>query len=516
MADWLSLATTLSGIRGQTALSETFVDALKSNLQVTNVWVMLPCQQGRKLCATQNGQHFEWEVDDFSHPFAHVFQSSSAMLLDTNKLNYWLENAVFVALMNHRKRGESVLIMPLPPGAKHTKAILVITGNGLVLSSLLADPQWAQVCEIFINQSQIIEELGEEHRQISALSSSIKRIRSDEHKREQAYELKHVLIGESQLMQEMREKVVTAAPSSLSVLICGDTGTGKELVARAVHELSDRKGKPFIAINCAAIPENLLESELFGHTKGAFSGADRNKQGLIADAQGGTLFLDEIGDMPLSLQAKLLRVLETRTYRPVGASSEVNADFRLVAATHVAMQEKTEDGSFRRDLYYRLNQFPVFMPSLNARKEDIPELCRHFIAEYNRHAGVHIAGIRYAALDLLNRHSFPGNVRELRNLIEYACALTSNGEEITPASFSGRVLQQNSAVAANNDDVNSESYLGVDIDNINNLKAAVQHFESSVIRYRLSSYGGDRSKAAESLGLPKRTLAHKCLKMEID
>lgn len=516
MADWLSLAATLSGIRDQQTLTDTFVDALKSNLQISNVWVMLPCQQGRKLCAKGNGQHFDWEVDDFSHPFAHVFQSSSAMLLDPTKLNYWQENAVFVELMNHRKRGESVLVMPLPPGARKTKAILTISGSSHQLSSLLADPQWKSICEIFINQSQIIQDLGEEHRQISALSSSIKRIRNDEQKREQAYELKNVLIGESRLMQEMREKVVTVAQSSLNVLICGDTGTGKELVARAVHELSDRKGKPFIAINCAAIPENLLESELFGHAKGAFSGADRAKQGLIADAQGGTLFLDEIGDMPLALQAKLLRVLETRTYRPVGASSEVNADFRLVAATHVAMEEKAEEGSFRRDLYYRLNQFPVFMPALNIRKEDVPELCKHFIAEYNKQAGVHIAGIRYAALDLLNRHSFPGNVRELRNLIEYACALTANGEEISPSSFIGRVLQQTSPVAANSDDVNSESYIGVDIDDINNLKAAVQNFESSVIRYRLSSYGGDRSKAAESLGLPKRTLAHKCLKMEID
>ncbi|CZF81708.1 Transcriptional regulatory protein ZraR [Grimontia celer] len=516
MADWLSLAATLSGIRDQQTLTDTFVDALKSNLQISNVWVMLPCQQGRKLCAKDNGQHFDWEVDDFSHPFAHVFQSSSAMLLDPTKLNYWQENAVFVELMNHRKRGESVLVMPLPPGARRTKAILTITGSSHQLSSLLADPQWQSICEIFINQSQIIQDLGEEHRQISVLSSSIKRIRNDEQKREQAYELKNVLIGESRLMQEMREKVVTVAQSSLNVLICGDTGTGKELVARAVHELSDRKGKPFIAINCAAIPENLLESELFGHAKGAFSGADRAKQGLIADAQGGTLFLDEIGDMPLALQAKLLRVLETRTYRPVGASSEVNADFRLVAATHVAMEEKAEEGSFRRDLYYRLNQFPVFMPELNIRKEDVPELCKHFIAEYNKQAGVHIAGIRYAALDLLNRHSFPGNVRELRNLIEYACALTANGEEITPSSFSDRVLQQSSPVAANSDDVNSESYIGVDIDDINNLKAAVQSFESNVIRYRLSSYGGDRSKAAESLGLPKRTLAHKCLKMEID
>ncbi|MEZ8140862.1 sigma-54 interaction domain-containing protein [Enterovibrio sp. FF113] len=515
MVDWLSIAASISTMREKGQLTATFSQQVEAALGVSHVWVMFPCEQGRKLCVQENESRYQWEVDDFSHPFAHVFQSASAMLLDPSKLNYWLENRTFVDLMSHRSRGESVLVMPLPPGVKRINALLVMMGPATILSSLLADPQWTRICEIFINQCQMITDLGDEHRQIYALSSSIAAIRRDEKQRERAFELKRVLIGESQPMEEMRNKVVTAAQSSLNVLICGETGTGKELVARAVHELSDRKGKPFVAINCAAIPENLLESELFGHQKGAFSGADRNKTGLIADAGGGTLFLDEIGDMPLTLQAKLLRVLESRSYRPVGGSKEVEVDFRLVAATHVAMQQKTENDEFRRDLFYRLNQFPIFVPALVERKDDIPELCRHFIHTYNEMANVDIVGMRYAALDLLNRHDFPGNVRELRNLVEYACAITVNGEEISADSFSGRVFQQRSPMLASNDEVETDSYIGVDITNIDDLKLAVQHFEISVIRSRLTSFDGDRTKAAESLGLPKRTLAHKCLKMEI-
>ncbi|MGF1767860.1 sigma 54-interacting transcriptional regulator [Enterovibrio makurazakiensis] len=515
MVDWLSIAASITHSRDKGQLTAAFSRQVEAALGVSHVWVMFPCEQGRKLCAQGNESRYQWEVDDFTHPFAHVFQSASAMLLDPAKLNYWLENPAFIDLMSLRSKGESVLIMPLPPGVKRINALMVMTGPASVLSSLLADHQWARTCEIFTNQCQMITDLGEEYRQISVLSTSIAEIRRDEKDREKAFELKSVLIGESAQMQEMRNKVVTAAQSSLNVLICGETGTGKELVARAVHELSDRKGNAFVAINCAAIPENLLESELFGHQKGAFSGADRNKSGLIADADGGTLFLDEIGDMPLALQSKLLRVLETRSYRPVGGSKEIRVDFRLVAATHVAMQEKTESNEFRRDLFYRLNQFPIFVPALVARKADIPELCRHFINTYNQAAGVGITGIRYAAIDLLNRHDFPGNVRELRNLIEYACAMTPNGEEISAESFGEHVFEQRTTSLPNVDQVENESFIGVDLTNIKDLRAAVQHFEISVIRSRLTSFDGDRTKAAESLGLPKRTLAHKCLKMEI-
>ncbi|MBV7298313.1 sigma-54 interaction domain-containing protein [Enterovibrio paralichthyis] len=515
MNDWLAVAATITGVRDLSKLPSAFIKQVKNTLQLTNVWVVQPCAQGRKLQTCEGGNLLEWEIDNFTHPFAHVFQSSSPMLLDPAKLNYWLEDPSFVKLMGLRKRGESVLIVPLPLGKGGTKLLVTVTGSAVLLGGLLADQQWRRICEIFINQIDLLKELGEDHRQISALSSSIKRIRSSEEQREKAFELKQVLIGESTTMQSLRNNIVTAAHTALNVLICGETGTGKELVARAIHELSDRKDKPFVAINCAAIPENLLESELFGHVKGAFSGAERNKAGLVADAEGGTLFLDEIGDMPIALQAKLLRVLESRTFRPVGATQEVKANFRLVAATHVAMQAKIEEGAFRRDLFYRLNQFPVFVPALAERKEDIPNLCSHFISEYNRQMEASVKGIRYAALDLLNRHAFPGNVRELKNLIEYACAITSSGDEIRADSFSARVLNQQTQTAANNEDVNADNYIGMDIQNIDNLKAAVQEFECSVIRYRLSSYGGDRTKAAESLGLPKRTLAHKCLKMEI-
>jgi sigma-54-specific transcriptional regulator len=207
-------------------------------------------------------------------------------------------------------------------------------------------------------------------------------------------------------------------------MIQGETGTGKELVAQAVHDFSSRADQPFIAINCAAIPENLLESELFGYRKGAFSGAETDKQGLITQADGGTLFLDEIGDMPLVLQAKLLRVLETRMFRPVGGKEELSSDFRLVSATHMSLLEQVRKKTFRQDLYYRLFQYPIRVPALTERTEDIELLGQHFVRLFNQAHGTDIRGIHYRAIDSLKRHGFPGNVRELKHLVEFGCAQT--------------------------------------------------------------------------------------------
>ncbi|MDD1780510.1 sigma-54 dependent transcriptional regulator [Enterovibrio sp. ZSDZ35] len=516
MDKWISFAAKMTTLRDVDDLSNTFCEFGDSLGGISNCWVLYPCSQGRELRINADGLNLAWKVDDFSHPFSHVLQSASSMLLDPEKLNYWMGNDVFKTLAVCRQLKDSLLITPFVGNDGVIRAISVMTGTYTSLSEVLACEHWKHIAQIYSNQCAMITQLGQDSWQKNALVSSIAEIRENEHKREQAFELKKVLIGSSKKMSDMRDKVVKSAQSSLNVMICGETGTGKELVAKAVHELSVRKGKPFIAINCAAIPENLLESELFGHVKGAFSGAERAKSGLLAESDGGTLFLDEIGDMPISLQAKLLRVLETKVYRPVGGSKEIEVDFRLVSATHVQLEKKTECGEFRRDLYYRLNQFPIQVPALRERREDIPQLCNKFIESYRANQHVNVDRISYTALDLLSRHPFPGNVRELKNLIEYACTLSGNSTEISPCSISERLFEQRVPFTASNDESAPDNYLGVDIANINNLKAAVQNFEINVIRSRLTSFGGDRSKAAESLGLPKRTLAHKCLKMEID
>ncbi len=223
---------------------------------------------------------------------------------------------------------------------------------------------------------------------------------------------------------------VAASPRT-TVAIHGESGVGKEILARAIHIASGQNLTSFVAVNCAAIPETLLESELFGHVKGAFTGADREREGKCSRAQGGTLFLDEIGDMPLSLQPKLLRLLEERVYEKVGSNHQVSADFRIIAATHRNLDECCNQGTFRRDLYHRLNIFPITIPPLRDRREDIPQLAEQFLDRFRKHQGKPLPGLSQAALDLMMAHAWPGNVRELRNLLEYATIVTS-GDLIRP------------------------------------------------------------------------------------
>ncbi|MDX5379311.1 MAG: sigma-54 dependent transcriptional regulator, partial [Halomonas sp.] len=320
------------------------------------------------------------------------------------------------------------------------------------------------------------------------------------------------LLGGSTAMQALRRQVVRAAETNLAVLLQGETGTGKDRVARAIHRLSTRCEGPFMAINCAAIPESLLESELFGHAKGAFSGADRAREGLIGQADGGTLFLDEIGDMPLPLQAKLLRVLENGRYRPLGSSEERRADLRLVAATHQPLRERIRHQRFRADLYYRLGQFPLTLPPLRERSEDIAELAEAFVADFCSREGREEVGITPAALRLLRERDYPGNVRELRNLIDYACAMTRPGEDVAPAAFAGLGVTEPDRGA----DAAPTAPLNGRAGDIQDLRRALRDYEAELIRQRLLLFDGNRALAAESLGLPKRTLAHKCRQLELD
>jgi DNA-binding NtrC family response regulator len=223
---------------------------------------------------------------------------------------------------------------------------------------------------------------------------------------------------------------VAASPRT-TVALYGESGVGKEVMARAIHVASGKNMTSFVAVNCAAIPETLLESELFGHVKGAFTGADRDREGKCSKAHGGTLFLDEIGDMPLSLQPKLLRLLEERVYEKVGSDRQVTADFRIIAATHRNLDECCNQGTFRRDLYHRLDIFPITIPPLRERREDIPQLAELFLDSFRQHQGKQLPGLSKAALDLMLSHDWPGNVRELRNLLEYATIVT-NGDLIQP------------------------------------------------------------------------------------
>lgn len=288
------------------------------------------------------------------------------------------------------------------------------------------------------------------------------------------------------------------ADSTASVLIQGPSGTGKELFARFIHEKSDRAGKPFIAVNCAALPENLLESELFGHEKGAFTGALSRKIGKFELADKGTLFLDEITEMQYHLQAKLLRVLQERTVDRVGGTQPVDVDVRVLATTNRDAVQAVDEGDFRQDLYYRLNTIPLVIPPLNNRAGDLPVLCEFFIKKYSKIDGRNVKGLTKQARDLLERHSFPGNVRELENIIHRAVLLAEN-EWIEPKDL---LIEPDCQAVTGA--VESQAEEG-----ISSMPASLREMEEKMIYRTLDQTEGNRTHAAKILGISVRTLRNK-------
>jgi DNA-binding NtrC family response regulator len=303
------------------------------------------------------------------------------------------------------------------------------------------------------------------------------------------------VIGNAEPFVDIYRVIDRVADTNCTVLVTGESGTGKELVARAVHSASKRAPGPFVAVNCGAIPEALLESELFGHARGAFTGAHATKTGRIALADGGTLFLDEIGELPLSLQVKLLRVLQTHEYSPVGDTRTFKADVRIVAATNIDLEQAVASGMFREDLFYRLNVIHLTVPPLRDRREVIPLLVHHFMAKARAKTGRPIMEVTRAAAELLATHEWPGNVRELENTIERALLLCP-GDRIQPSDLPTRVrgLGGERRVAAKLPD------LGID------LRAAVEGFENDLIRQALDRTGWNKNRAANLLGLNRTTL----------
>jgi len=302
------------------------------------------------------------------------------------------------------------------------------------------------------------------------------------------------LVGDGEAMQRLRATIEQIAKTRSTVLILGESGTGKELVARAVHDASPRRGKRFVAVNCAAIPAALLESELFGHKRGAFTDAVRDKPGLFEDADGGTLFLDEVGELPLALQAKLLRALQEGEIRRVGDNASIKVDVRLVAATLRDLSEDVAAGRFREDLYYRLNVLPVRIPPLRERSEDIPQLARFFA---QRHAARHKLGeveLPEPVIETLRRQPWPGNVRELENVIERALVLADGPAIDMP--FLGTVMNVQHETSATDEDELS-------------IKKATRDLEQDLIRRALGVTGGNRTNAAKLLEISHRALLYK-------
>jgi two-component system, NtrC family, response regulator PilR len=311
------------------------------------------------------------------------------------------------------------------------------------------------------------------------------------------------IIGQSPKMKAIFDLIQTVAPQNSRVLITGESGTGKELVARAIHENSQRSNAPFITINCGAFPETLLESELFGYTKGAFTGANENRRGLFQASHGGTLFMDEIGNMNLAMQVKLFRVLQEGKVRPVGSTEENDVDVRVIAATNKDLEKAIASGEFREDLFYRLSVIPLHVPALRDRREDIPLLARHFLESFRNSMNKKIDGISPEAMRRLESYDWPGNVRELENTIERAVALES-GSEISLAVLPDRVA---GTAAAFGSALGEPAGVQIPAEGVD-FERVVAETEKRYLQLALEKSGGVRTQAAELLKISYRSFRH--------
>ena len=315
-------------------------------------------------------------------------------------------------------------------------------------------------------------------------------------------------IGSSTVIEKLKNTIRTVAPTASTVLIYGESGTGKELVARAVHTCSTRSAGPFVSINCGAFPEALLESELFGYVKGAFTGASQNKRGLFEVASGGTIFLDEIGEMSLSMQVKLLRALQERTIRPVGGTQETPVDVRVIAATNRDLREMIANGTFREDLYYRVSVIPIQVPALRERREDIELLANHFLKKYSTAAQKSILRISQESLNALKAFEWPGNVRQLENTIERAVAMET-GNELRIDLEADRPRARAAAASSNGHSSPDVPTDGIDFEKY------VAGIERSLIESALQQSGGVQIRAAELLKVSYRSFRHLLKKYDI-
>lgn len=314
-----------------------------------------------------------------------------------------------------------------------------------------------------------------------------------------------ILLGESDVMRDIRSKIQKVARNQAPIYISGESGSGKELVAKLIHQQSPRSDKPFVAINCGAIPHELMESEFFGHKKGSFSGAIADKQGFFQAADGGTLFLDEVADLPLSLQVKLLRAIQEKKIRPIGEQHEVPVDLRLLSATHKELAKMVQEGSFRQDLYYRINVIELHLPPLRARTSDIPQLASHLLERLAKANGLAaVPELSEPALKALMRYSFPGNVRELENILERALALHEGPqievEDLNLPSADGRAAEdrRNHQVEA----ISLEDYLA--------------NVERKALSTVLKENGGDKAVAAQQLGMTIRSFCYRLKKLGLE
>lgn len=318
-----------------------------------------------------------------------------------------------------------------------------------------------------------------------------------------------LLVGNSPRMQHIYEVIKQIAPTKTNVLITGESGTGKELIARSIHRESDRHDKAFVVINCGSIPETLIESEIFGYKKGAFTGASQDKKGLFEVANSGTVFLDEIGELSPTMQVKLLRVVQERVFKPVGTNDDIAVNIRILSATNKKLEEEVIAGNFREDLFYRINVIEIKVPPLRDRKSDLRALAQHFLDKYSRESGKEITKISSYAVDLLQKYNFPGNIRELENLIERSVALSSTNI-ILPDSLSLSIHKRRWIEGVNRRYNVGDVENGVSLDNI------LEEIERAYIEKAMKFAKGNKNSASDLLGISLRSLRYRCSKLGVD
>lgn len=508
----LELALALTRQHDEAGLCDWLLETIQTAWQPQGMLLGMVDVSGRQL--TCQGQVHDTPVvlslgvDDFSHPLAYALHKNQARTWDSLYGGARIEHREFQQMLISVGTTCGLHALPLLSDSGKPLAVLALLDTPTRLQTLHQRGECAQLTQVFCRQLILLRELAHTRREQVALRDSLRQIKDEgQSRREQEKQVETTLVGQSVVIKALHQQIYQAAKHRLSVLIQGETGSGKDVVARLLHQCSERADKPFIAINCAAIPENLIESELFGYQKGAFSGAQSNKIGLVEQANGGTLFLDEVGDMPQSMQAKLLRVLETHSFRPLGAEKEVHSDFRLIAATHQPLEQQVSDGVFRQDLYHRLCQCLLQVAPLRERPDDIRLLCEHFIGQFSDKQQKHVGPLNRAFLRQLVGYDFPGNVRELRNLLEVACAHTPDGEALSLASLPPELRERLTNSTAEEQDR---------YQHIHDLRIATQRYEAAVIEARLRQFQGNRLLVADSLNIPKRTLDHKCQKLEVN
>lgn len=429
-----------------------------------------------------------------------ILETLSGILEDEGYQTYQSENAEDALKIIEKEDIDLVLLDVWLPGMsgidaiKHIKglnqqiAVIMISGHGNVEIAVQA---------VKFGAFDFLEKPLSIERVLITVERALqfRKLEQENIKLKSSFKKKCELIGNSNQMNLIRQQIQLIAKGDSRVLILGESGTGKELVARAIHAQSERNNAPFIEVNCAAIPQELIESELFGHEKGAFTGAIEKKIGKFEIANGGTLFLDEIGDMSLLTQAKLLRVIETQRFQRVGGTKEIKVDVRIISATNKDLTEEIKKGNFREDLYYRLNVVPIFIPPLRERKEDIPELISYFVSEYVNEKGWKEKVFTERAIKLLQNYDWPGNVRELKNAVERLMIMTLSDlidiEDIERTGIIRRKIIEN----------NYFQY--------NSLREARDAFERDFIMKKLRENNWNMSKTAELIGIERSNLYKK-------